>query len=49
MNLEGLLCGKEQQGFEIMLDLLKSGKLAKWALMTNCQTYFRPQVISFRF
>jgi len=38
------LHGKEQQGFEIILDVLKSGKLAKWSLMTNCQTYYRPQV-----
>jgi hypothetical protein len=43
-GLEKLLHGKEQQGFEIMLDVLKSGKLAKWSLMTNCQTYYRPQV-----
>lgn len=43
-GLEELLHGKEQQGFEIMLDVLKSGKLAKWSLMTNCQTYYRPQV-----
>ena len=27
----------------MILDLLKSGKLAKWSLMTVCQTYFHPQ------
>jgi hypothetical protein len=43
-GLEELLHGKEQPGFEIILDVLKSGKLAKWSLMTNCQTYYRPQV-----
>ncbi|MCI0609394.1 MAG: hypothetical protein L0Z71_10075 [Anaerolineae bacterium] len=42
-GLEGILHGKEQQGFETMLDVLKSGKLAKWSLMTICQTYFRPE------
>jgi len=42
-GLEELLHGQEQQGFETMLDVLKSGKLAKWSLMTICQTYFRPQ------
>jgi len=43
-GLEELLHGKEQQGFELILDVLKSGKLANWSLMTNCQTYYRPQV-----
>jgi hypothetical protein len=27
----------------MMLDLLKTGKLAKWSLLTVCQTYFHPQ------
>jgi hypothetical protein len=27
----------------MILDLLKSEKLAKWSLMTVCQTYFHPQ------
>ena len=30
-------------GFEMILDLFKSEKLAKWTLMTVCQTYFHPQ------
>lgn len=38
-----LLHGDEQTGFEMVLDLLKSGKVAKWSLMTVCQTYFHPQ------
>lgn len=42
-GLEELLHGSEQTGFEMMLDLLKSHKLAKWSLMTVCQTYFHPQ------
>src|SRR6266542_2395537 len=42
-GLEQLLHGKEHTGFETILDLLKSRKLAKWSLMTICQTYFHPQ------
>lgn len=43
-GLEELLHGSEQTGFELMLDVLKSGNLAKWPLMTICQAYYRPQV-----
>ncbi len=42
-GLEQLLYRDEQTGFEMILDLLKSEKLAKWTLMTVCQTYFHPQ------
>jgi hypothetical protein len=42
-GLKELLHGDEQAGFEMILDLLKSGKLAKWSLMSVCQTYFHPQ------
>jgi hypothetical protein len=42
-GLEQLLYEAEQTGFEMILDLLKSQKLAKWTLMTVCQTYFHPQ------
>jgi hypothetical protein len=42
-GLEQLLYGDEQASFEMILDLLKSEKLAKWTLMTVCQTYFHPQ------
>ncbi len=42
-GLEELLHKNEQAGFETILDLLKSRKLAKWSLMTICQTYFHPR------
>jgi hypothetical protein len=42
-GLEELLHGNAQTGFEMILDLLKSQQLAKWSLMTVCQTYFHPQ------
>jgi len=42
-GLREILYGQEQLGFEMMLELLKSTKLAKWCLMTVCQTYFHPQ------
>jgi hypothetical protein len=43
-GLQELLHGNEQTGFETMLEVLKSGRLAKWSLMTICQAYYRPQV-----
>jgi hypothetical protein len=42
-GMEQLLHGVEQTGFEMILDLLKCYKAAKWTLMTVCQTYFHPQ------
>ncbi len=39
-GLEQRLYGDEQQGFEIMLDLLKTRKIAKWTLMTIAPVYF---------
>jgi hypothetical protein len=42
-GVEELLHRNEQTGFEIILNILKSGKLAKWSLMTVCQTYFHPR------
>ncbi len=42
-GMKELFYGNEQAGFETVLDLLKSRKLAKWSLMTICQTYFHPQ------
>jgi len=42
-GLEELLHGTEQMGFETILDLLGGQKLAKWSLMTICQTYYHPQ------
>lgn len=41
-GLNRLLHGKEAQGFEILLDILSSGKLAKWSLITVFAAYFRP-------
>ena len=41
---ENILHGEEQLGFETMLEVLQSGKLGKWSLMTICQNYFRPEV-----
>ncbi len=41
-GLNRFLYGKEQQGFEILLDVLSSGKLAKWSLITVFAAYFRP-------
>lgn len=43
-GLEELLHGNEQLGFETVVEVLRSGKLAKWSLMTICQAYYRPQV-----
>jgi hypothetical protein len=43
-GLEDSLHGNGQIGFETMLEVLKSGKLAKWSLMTICQAYYRPQM-----
>jgi hypothetical protein len=42
-GLKELLHGSEQIGFETILEMLRRGKLAKWSLMTVCQTYFHPQ------
>ena len=43
-GLRDLLHGNEQTGFEVMLEVLRSGKLAKWSLMTICPAYYRPEV-----
>jgi hypothetical protein len=41
--LENLLHKTERSGFEAIRNLLQSGRLAKWSLMTVCQTYYHPQ------
>jgi hypothetical protein len=41
-SLEERLHGNEQQGFEIMLELLQSRKMGKWTLMSICPLYFNP-------
>jgi len=43
-GLEQQLYGDEKKGFEIILDILKSGKLAKWSLITICPNYFNPSM-----
>lgn len=43
-GLGEFLHGDQQSGFETMLYILRTGKLAKWSLMTVCPAYFRPQV-----
>ena len=40
--LEELLHGKEEKGFDSLLEILKQGKLGHWPVMTVFQTYYRP-------
>jgi len=40
--LSQLLHGKQQRGFEGMVDLLKTEKLAKWSLVTIIPAYYAP-------
>lgn len=42
MGFQLLLHGKQQRGFEIIIDILARGKLAKWSLITICPTYMKP-------
>ncbi len=37
------LHGNERQGFEWMTEILKTGKLAKWSLVSICPFYLRPE------
>lgn len=37
-----MLHGKQEQGFNDVLDILSEGKLAKWSLLTICLLYYRP-------
>jgi hypothetical protein len=37
-----ILHGKQQAGFEAMVDILKTGKLAKWSLVTIIPAYYKP-------
>lgn len=43
-GLQEFLHGEQEFGFEMMADLLRQYKLAKWPLLTVCPIYFRPQV-----
>ena len=42
MGFQLLLHGKQQRGFDIIIDILARGKLAKWSLVTICPTYMKP-------
>ena len=39
-----ILHGKQQAGFEAMIDLLQTEKLAKWSLISIIPAYFSPTV-----
>lgn len=41
-GLYEILYGDQKSGFEMMLEILAMGKLAKWTLMTIIPVYFRP-------
>ena len=41
---EARLFGEEFKGFEKILKILKTGKLAKWSLLTIGPAYFRPEL-----
>ncbi|MFT5580660.1 MAG: hypothetical protein ACI9WS_003428 [Paraglaciecola psychrophila] len=40
--LVNMLHGKKQLGFEAMVDILKTGKLAKWSLISIIPAYYAP-------
>ena len=42
MGFHLLLHGKQQRGFDIIIDILARGKLAKWSLVTICPNYMKP-------
>lgn len=41
-GLKNFLHGDQEKGFHHMLEVLKSGKLAKWSLLTIIPNYYRP-------
>jgi hypothetical protein len=43
LALEELLHGKEEEGFESLVTILKKRKLAKWPLVTVFPAYYRPK------
>ena len=43
-GLEEQLYGDQHQGFEMMLDVLRSRKMAKWTLMSITPVYFKPEI-----
>ena len=40
--LREMLHGRQQVGFEAMVDILKTGKLAKWSLVSIIPAYYKP-------
>jgi hypothetical protein len=40
--LRDMLHGRQQAGFEAMVDILQTGKLAKWSLVTIIPAYYKP-------
>lgn len=40
-SLKMMLHGKQAQGFELQLDLLKTDKMAKWSIISAVPAYFR--------
>ena len=43
-GLYEILYNDQKMGFDMMLEILKLGKLAKWTIMTICPVYFKPQL-----
>ncbi|MDC1436660.1 hypothetical protein N8303_05355 [Gammaproteobacteria bacterium] len=41
-GLKNFLHGNQEKGFNNMLEILRSGKLAKWSLMTIIPNYYHP-------
>lgn len=41
-GLKSLLHGKQERGFNLMLDVLADARLAKWSLMTIIPNYYHP-------
>ncbi len=42
-GVKELLHGNEESGFDILVDMLKEDKLAKWTLLTVIPAYYSPQ------
>jgi hypothetical protein len=42
-SLQELLYGDEEQGFNMLVDILKQERIAKWPVVTVFGVYFRPQ------
>ncbi|GJM12591.1 MAG: hypothetical protein DHS20C12_09940 [Pseudohongiella sp.] len=42
-GLKEQLYGNQEKGFDKILNIMLSGKMAKWSLISICPVYFRPQ------